>query len=207
MQSSLAQFNSHSLEVKVQAPTRGRIELILGPMFAGKSTELLRRLKRLEISGKKCVTIKYINDDRYSADNISTHDRQERQALACKNLNDIKEMILQHEVIGIDEGQFFSDIVEFSESAANQGKILIISALDGTFQRKAFGSILDLVPIAEKVKKLGAICKICSEKASFTFRTVLCNDIELIGGENLYIPLCRHCFQVESKKQEQLLAL
>jgi thymidine kinase len=91
--------------------------------------------------------------------------------------------------------------VSFSENAANNGKIVIISALDGTFQRKNFGSILDLIPLAEKVKKLAAICKICGFNASFTFRTVLNDQIELIGGDSMYIPLCRECFNREQALQ------
>jgi len=91
---------------------RGRIELIIGPMFAGKSTELLRRMKRLEISGKKCLHIKYAGDNRYTDEAcIATHDKQLRKAMACKVLSEIEYAFASYDVIGIDEGQFMADIV------------------------------------------------------------------------------------------------
>ena len=90
-------------------------------------------------------------------------------------------------------------MVSFSENAANLGKIVIISALDGTFLRKGFEVIVELIPMAEKVKKLAAICKNCGESAAFTFRTTLNNQVELIGGDQIYKPVCRNCFIEESR--------
>lgn len=85
----------------------------------------------------------------------------------------MKERAKNYEVIAIDEGQFFEDIAEFCEDLANNGKIVIVAALDGTFERKAFNKILDLIPLCEKVKKLTAVCYYCKmENASFTKRTV-----------------------------------
>jgi len=112
---------------------RGRIELIMGPMFAGKSTELIRRVKRIEISGKKCLMIKYSADQRYSSDSVCTHDQHKRVAFSCKTLSEVKDNWKDYDVLGIDEGQFFEDIVDFSENAANEGKIVIISSLNGTY--------------------------------------------------------------------------
>ena len=83
------------------------------------------------------------------------------------------------------------------------GKVVIISALDGTFLRTGFDNIINLIPKAEKVKKLAAICKICNQNAYFTFRTILEESIQLIGGDEAYIPLCRECFNTEHVKQEQ----
>lgn len=93
--------------------------------------------------------------------------------------------------------------MHFSETAANEGKIIIISALDGNFLRKAFDCIIELIPLAEKVKKLAAICRQCSANASFSFRTAISDQIELIGGDSMYKPLCRECYIEESRKQEQ----
>ena len=87
-------------------------------------------------------------------------------------------------MIGIDEGQFFKDIVSFAENAA----------LCGTSFRKPFNDVLDLVPKCEKIKQLNAICKICYYKASFSLRTCVDDNVELIGGEDLYMPVCRECF-------------
>jgi thymidine kinase len=111
----------------------------MGPMFAGKSTELLRRVKRFEIAGKKTLSIKYSADTRYSKDAISTHDLQIKLAFACKKLSDISDHDWScFDVIGIDEGQFFEDLVSFSEKASNMGKIILISALNSTFERKGW---------------------------------------------------------------------
>lgn len=97
------------------------------------------------------------------------------------------------DVIGIDEGQFFSDLVSFAETAANSQKIVIISALQGTFVRGKWQNITELIPLCEKVKKLSAICKLCKVNASFTFRTASGNCQRTIGGADMYMPLCRDC--------------
>ena len=110
-------------------------------------------------------------------------------AVACKKLSDLKEEWLKFEVIGIDEGQFFDDIVEFSEKAANLGKIVIMSALNGTFEKKGWNNILELIPLCEKIKKLSAICKICASNANFTFRETVGNELIAIGGADMYMPL------------------
>lgn len=85
-------------------------------------------------------------------------------------------------MVAIDEGQFFPEIVDFAEELANKGVIVIIAALDSTFQRKPFGNIINLLPLAEKVTKLSAVCVVCAEEAAFTQRTVDNQEIELIGG-------------------------
>eukprot|EP00347_Sterkiella_histriomuscorum_P019807 403340224 len=227
-----------------QFKQKGRIELILGPMFSGKSTELVRIIKRHRIANKKCLIINHQLDDRYSAPNyVATHDRIQMEAMSCTSL--IKDVIDRkvyedYDVIGIDEGQFFQDAVQGCETLAQLGKVVIVASLDGTFQRKPFGCLLNLIPLAEKVRKLSAICKECSDNASFTLRLTkndqslslpmncdecsravnsqqqlaqnLTNDekankqqqqklpiqqeekIELIGGEELYKPVCRQCY-------------
>lgn len=106
-----------------------------------------------------------------------------RSAVACKRLEEIGDEWKAFDVIGIDEGQFFEDVstrlfltrfqvVEFSEMAANAGKVVILSALNGTYEKKGWDNILKLIPLCEKVKSLTAVCKICSANANYTFRTV-----------------------------------
>jgi len=90
--------------------------------------------------------------------------------------------------------------VDFAESAASSGKIVIISALSGTFERKPFNDVLDLVPKCEKVKQLQAICRICQGSASFTLRTVTDDRLEVIGGSEMYIPVCRECFNFKTNQ-------
>ncbi|XP_053426549.1 thymidine kinase, cytosolic isoform X1 [Nycticebus coucang] len=149
--------------------TRGQIQVIFGPMFSGKSTELMRRVQRFQIAQYKCLVIKYSKDTRYSS-NFCTHDRNTMEALPACLLRDVTQEALGAAVIGIDEGQFFPDIVEFCETMANAGKTVIVAALDGTFQRKAFGPILNLVPVAESVVKLTAVCMECFREAAYTKR-------------------------------------
>jgi thymidine kinase len=97
-------------------------------------------------------------------------------------------------VIGVDEGQFFSDLVEVCDNWANEGKVVIVAGLDATFQRKNFGKICDLIPRAEHVKKLTAICKFCGAVASFSKRLNERVEEILIGGPELYASVCRKCF-------------
>jgi thymidine kinase len=94
------------------------------------------------------------------------------KAIKTSTLTAIIPRALIHDVVAIDEGQFFPDIVEVSEYLANEGKVVIIAALDGTFQRKPFGNILNLVPLAEQVSKLSSVCMDCGKEAAFTRRTV-----------------------------------
>ncbi|XP_047614538.1 thymidine kinase, cytosolic isoform X2 [Phacochoerus africanus] len=132
--------------------TRGQIQVILGPMFSGKSTELMRRVRRFQIAQYKCLVIKYAKDTRYSS-NFSTHDRNTMEALPACLLRDVAQEALGVSVIGIDEGQFFPDIVEFSETMANEGKTVIVAALDGTFQRK--------VEVIGGADKYHSVCRLC----------------------------------------------
>lgn len=163
-------------------------------MFSGKTTELMRRLKRYQISTHKCLTIKYANDIRYDMNGIATHDQQVLPAVATTTLKEVKEKAKKYSVIGIDEGQFFPDTVEFAEEMANLGKIVIVAALDGTYQRLAFGNILQLVPLAESVVKLTAVCMSCYEEASYTKRISSETAVEVIGGCDKYIAACRKCY-------------
>nr|XP_008523101.1 PREDICTED: thymidine kinase, cytosolic isoform X3 [Equus przewalskii] len=157
------------------------------------STELMRRVRRFQIAQYKCLVIKYAKDTRYSS-NFSTHDRNTMEALPACQLRDAAQEALGVAVIGIDEGQFFPDIVEFSEAMANAGKTVIVAALDGTFQRKAFGAILNLVPLAESVVKLTAVCMECFREAAYTKRLGTEKEVEVIGGADKYHSVCRLCY-------------
>jgi len=115
-------------------------------------------------------------------------------AIPCSKLFDIEERVVGFDVIGVDEGQFYPDVVEFCEKMANIGKTIIVSALDGTFQRKPFNRVLELIPLAEKIDKLSAVCSICQGEAPFTARIGEETQLEIIGGSDKYIALCRRCF-------------
>lgn len=177
----------------------GSIELIIGPMFSGKSTELIRRIRRYDISNKKCLVFKYNKDLRYEENEstiryVKSHNKESWIAIPSDKLMDNIADAMNYDVIGIDEGQFFNDIIEFAEILSNKGKIVIISALDGDFRRTEFGKICQLIPKCEEVIKLKAICKLCFNDASFTKRVIDSDVVELIGGSEYYIPVCRKCY-------------
>lgn len=140
------------------------------------------------------MLIKYAKDVRYTTNGVSTHDRYSMDAVTANLLSDVYQDALNHQVIGIDEGQFFPDVVDFCEILANNGKIVIVAALDGTFQRKAFGNILNLVPLAENVVKLNAVCMECYRDASYTKRRGAEKEVEVIGGADKYQAVCRTCY-------------
>ncbi|KAE8739526.1 hypothetical protein FOCC_FOCC014982 [Frankliniella occidentalis] len=168
-------------------------KVIFGPMFSGKTTELIRRLKRYQIAKYRCLILRYARDVRYSTTGIATHDKQELPAVSAEKLSTVRHFADDVNVIGIDEGQFFPDCVDFAEEMANAGKIVIVAALDGDFQRIGFGDILRLIPLAESVVKLKAVCMACFSDASFTKRTSLEKELEIIGGEDKYMAVCRRC--------------
>lgn len=173
---------------------RGELQLIFGPMFAGKTTELIRRLNRYKVAGRTCLVVNYTSDASRPIDKIMTHDNEYREAIQATRLDDLKSMTDFYNIIGIDDGHFFPDIVSFAEEMTRCGKTVIVAALDGTFQRKPFGHVLELVPLAESVIKLTAVCTVCYDKASFTKRSGTETKVECLGGIETYTPLCRKCY-------------
>ena len=170
---------------------KGQIQLIFGPMFAGKTSELIRRIKRYQYSKLKCIMIK---SSLIECDHVITHDLISYQAISTNNLYDIKSKIIDYDVIGINEGQFFPDLAQFCEEMANMNKIIIVAALDGNYLRKPFGNVLDIIPLAESVIKLSAICIKCQNDASFSKRITAETDEKLVGGSEIYTVLCRKCY-------------
>lgn len=178
----------------------GNIQVILGPMWSGKSSELLRRFRLYKLKYKTCI-IKYSKDTRYSLDaSILTHDKLECRDDVIENDGDLGKMknLADYDVICIDEGQFFKGLVDFCEHYANVGKTIIVAGLDGDFKRRPFGETLQLIPKAEEVVKLSAICshKDCKDAAAFTHLhnggvTIDQDTQELIGGSESYQPYCR----------------
>ncbi|ONK59788.1 uncharacterized protein A4U43_C08F10700 [Asparagus officinalis] len=175
----------------------GEIHVIIGPMFAGKTTALLRRVQGEVDIGRKVAMIKSDRDTRYAIDSIVTHDGTRMRCLALNELSTFRtklgvEAYDKLDVIGIDEAQFFEDLYDFCCNAADRdGKTVIVAGLDGDYLRKRFGSVLDIVPLAESVTKLTARCEICGRPAYFTLRKTEQKETELIGGADVYMPVCR----------------
>lgn len=190
------------LEMNSNFPAKkGKIQLIFGPMFSGKSTELIRRLKRYQVAQYEVLIVKYAKDVRYDEGGIATHCGQTLPAVSATMLEELTGKTEAYDVIGIDEGQFFGDVVDWCETMANKGKIVLVAALDGTFQRKPFCDILSLVPLAEEVTKLSAVCMNCFQDASFSKR-ISSGDgetVEVIGGADKYMAVCRSCYYSQVK--------
>ena len=171
-------------------------------MFSGKSTELARRIRRHKVANRQCLVVKYAGDTRYEDESgtsakghVITHDRQSLAAVPCSRLADVANIVHAFDVVGVDEGQFFGDLAECCEAWARAGKTVIVAALDATFQREPFNDVLSLVPIAEEVTKLSAVCARCGDDAAFTKRVnTESKRLELIGGAECYAASCRRCF-------------
>jgi thymidine kinase len=178
----------------------GRIDIIIGSMFSGKSTELIRRINRYKVLGKKILVINHKLDKRYSESSISTHSNMSLECLSIHNLSDIKkksEYLEEYnacEVLVIEEAQFFEDLYDIVVKAADiDNKIVIVAGLDGDSNREEFGDILKLIPKCDSVKKLHALCVKCKDgtSASFTKRLVK-NNSQIYIGVSEFIAVCRY---------------
>ena len=155
---------------------------------------MVRRVRRCQCADRVCGVFKPTCDTRYSDKEVVTHNQDKNPAISTAALFDCWDVAITFDCIGIDEGQFFPDLVEFCEALANQGKTVIVACLDATYQRKAFGTVLQLVPLAETVIKLKAVCSVCKHDASFTYRIAASTDEMLIGGADSYRAVCRACY-------------
>ena len=174
----------------------GKLELIIGNMFSGKSSELIRRINREKSINKKILVINYISDNRYSQTSVTTHDNLKINCLKSEKLNDITEnMIQQYDSFFIDEGQFFKDLYKTVLMLVDQyKKHVIVSSLDGDYLRNPFGDIIKLIPICDTLDKLSAYCSKCSNGtiAPFTKKILINSNLIDIGGKDKYIPVCRY---------------
>lgn len=176
---------------------RGRLELILGPMFSGKSTRVIEISNRYESIGRNVLNITHIIDNRYGNGVISSHNKIQKKAICIEHLMDIisTDNYIKSEIILIEEGQFFIDLIEFVKISVDiHKKHVIVAGLNGDFRREKFGSILDLIPLSENVEMLTAFCKKCNDGtlAHFTKRIILEKDSQtLVGSDDIYIPVCR----------------
>jgi thymidine kinase len=177
----------------------GSLKLILGCMFSGKTTELQREFREWSSIGKKPLCINYIDDNRYGNifTNMYNHDENAVECIKVGLLSEVdREMIMNTEIILINEGQFFPDLVEYCKLWCEEyKKNIIVCGLDGDYLRRPFGKILDLIPLADSYEKLTAYCKRCSDgtKAIFTHRKSSEKEQVVIGASN-YEALCRKCY-------------
>jgi thymidine kinase len=187
----------------------GYLELILGSMFSGKTSYLLEVYKKCMFCNIPVAVINYAADNRYTSDAmLSTHDKQ---MIPCILASTIREALTNHletiekaDTILINEGQFFTDIEEEVKQLVElSNKRVYICGLDGDFERKPLGSLLQLIPFSDNIIKLKSLCSLCRDGTPgvFSFRTTNEKNQVVIGSSN-YIPLCRKCYQRETKKRE-----
>ncbi len=181
------------LEEKVRK--QGWIEVIAGSMFSGKTEELIRRMKRAKIAQQKTMIFKPKVDTRYSEDKVVSHNANSIDSIPVAKAQDILQLANGYEVIGIDEAQFFSDIlVEVCNRLADKGIRVIVAGLDMDFAGKPFGPIPRLFAIAEYVSKVHAICMRCGNLAQYSHRLSDNDKQFLLGEKDMYEPLCRKCY-------------
>lgn len=173
------------------------LELIIGPMFAGKTSALQSIIRRHEALGIKCVVYKPIRDDRYGEDYfIYSHDKSRVSALPAVDLTQqaLHSSYAEAKLIVIEEGQFFDDLYDFVVKAVEvDKKHVVVGGLDGDRFRKPFGQILQLIPLADRLTKLTALCKLCADgtPALFSYGSTASTETIHVGGSETYTPLCR----------------
>ena len=181
--------------------TSGYLEIIIGPMFSGKTSKLLEVYKQCKYCNISVVVIDHSSDTRYTDTMLSTHDRQ---MIPCIQTSSLAEAwradacVQAADVVLINEGQFFDELYQVVVEMLDASKKIYISGLDGDFQRKKFGQILDLVPMCDKVSKLKSLCGVCKngQPAIFSKRTTTETTQTLVGVSN-YTPVCRKCYSAE----------
>tara|TARA_A100001015_G_C14895541_1_gene674248 strand:- start:226 stop:780 length:555 start_codon:yes stop_codon:yes gene_type:complete len=176
---------------------KSTLDIIVGPMFSGKSFELIRRIRLIKILGLKYLVIKPSIDNRYSKENvICTHNYDKESCIIVKKLFDCVKDNMNYNTIFIDEAQFFPDLKDFVLEMLEKNNInIVLTGLDGDFKRKPFGDILKLIPYCDTCVKKSALCKMCNDGTPgiFSHRLNKDDDIQiLVGSTESYTPVCRY---------------
>lgn len=171
------------------------LSIIMGNMFSGKTSELIRRLKRYSVLDKKIIVINSSRDTRSSHDVLKTHDNVNFPCIKVENISHcfIHPEFCEADVVAIDEAQFFKNLKDFICTCLFLKKTVIIAGLDGDYKQQKFGEIIDCIPIACEVVKLSALCMDCKDgtPGPFTKRICRSDSLELIGGDESYKAVCR----------------
>jgi len=211
------------MPVDAHAPgSPGSVSLIIGPMFSGKTTELVRRVRVALAARRRCCVVRPDRDSRWAGGDLHTHHsagggsavvpdgcrgfrHDEAPIVSVSSLVDAADRLAGYDVVGVDEGQFFEDLAAGCDALASRGVHVIVAALNGTYARTPFPAVSELYPVCERVSMLHAVCMVCRERnAPFS---VLCpagpapgnngtphsSDFVNIGGEDKYRAVCRAC--------------
>ena len=184
----------------------GWIEVVCGPMFSGKSEELIRRLRRAKIARKRVQVFKPILDTRYSDDEIVSHGDQRMKSDVVTGAKEVLDRLdWRTQVVGFDESNFFGvDLIDIAQQLADTGKQVIIAGLDTDYLGRPFPPMPDLLCLAESITKTLAICMRCGNPAKHTQRLVESSDLIVVGAAGMYEARCRRCFEPGIPKQESL---
>ncbi len=183
--------------------TLGWIEVVCGPMFSGKSEELIRRLRRAEIARQRVQIFKPGIDQRYSEDHIVSHSELRIRSEAVKDAADIERRLdLRTEVVGIDEAQFLGEgIIDLVLRMADMNKRIIIAGLDTDYLGRPFHPMPELLAVADEITKSLAICMRCGNPAKHTQRLVASEELVVVGAAGMYEARCRRCFEPNLTKE------
>lgn len=196
----------------MQAPTPGVLEVITGPMFSGKSEELIRRLKRARIARQRVACYKPDIDLRYHRTAIASHSSQTHEARPIASVEELRATLYPQldevEVIGIDEVQFLSaEIIPLALELIALGKRVVLAGLDTTFANEPFGPVPNLMALADSVTKLSAVCMTCGAPAIHTQRLGQSQELVVVGATGLYEARCRAHFTPHLDAQAEQLEL
>jgi len=180
-----------------------KLDIIIGPMFAGKSCEIIRMVRLLKVCDKDYLIVKPKIDNRYSTNEIVSHNYDKEKCIALTNLIDIYPYCKNtHDTIFIDEAQFFTDLKkQVLNLVENLNYNVVITGLDGDSNRNKFGEVLDLIPYADSCKKITALCQICKDGTPgiFSYRKSQDENQILIGAKDEYMAVCRkHYLNINS---------
>ncbi len=179
-----------------EAHRPGRIEVVCGSMFSGKTEELIRRMKRAKFAKQKVEIFKPSIDTRYSDEDVVSHDQNSIHSTPIESSGSLLLLASDIDVVGIDEAQFFDNgLVEVCNELANRGVRVIVAGLDMDFKGIPFGPIPALCAIADEVTKVHAICVKCGALAYVSHRLISNDRRVLLGEKDEYEPLCRECYQ------------
>ena len=196
-----------SASVDIVKGNMGWIEVVVGPMFSGKSEELIRRLRRAEIARQRVQIFKPIIDQRYAANEIVSHSGLGISSDLVQSAQEIMGKVEPRtEVVGIDEAQFLGEgLVELCTHLADMGKRVIVAGLDTDFMGRPFEPMPRLLAVAEEITKLLAICVRCGNPAVNTQRLVASEELIVVGAGGMYEARCRRCFepQLAIQKSEE----
>ena len=182
---------------------RGRIEVVCGSMFSGKTEELIKRIKKVELSGQRYKVFRPKIDSRNPNNKIISHAKNEVLASIISNPKEILTNCKDVDVIGIDEAQFFDQsLTDVCNSLANKGLRVIVAGLDMDYEGNPFGPMPNLMACAEDVKKVNAICVETGNPAGYSFRKEKNKDLVLIGEKKEYEPLSREIFIKKMSKRK-----